>query len=460
MAMSESGSASVGGGGGGGGPTWDLTHSLAPYLDRHLVFPLLEFIQALAIYPDSDLLEAKISLLSQTNMVDFAMDIYKHLHSKGGGSDVVPAQMKERRLVVVTELKTLKQAASRVVEFLSDPERVKALRSSGTDRDATLAFLQTEHGIGSEDVEALYKYAKFQYECGNYSVAAEFLYFYRTIARDAEKSFKALWGKFAAEILMQNWGEAMEDLMRLKDVIDATHFPSAVEQLQQRTWLAHWSLFVFFNHENGRNAILDLFLNERYLNTIQTNARHLLRYLAAAALCNRRRRALIPAVVNAVAQETADALAASGEEESTKQDPICAFLEALYVRHDLEEAQATLAACDAVLASDFFLVGLRQEFAENSRMYIFESYCRVHKTIDLSEFAGTLGMGVDEAERWILEMIRSDRISARLDAERGVVVMASPYLTPMDRIVERVKGLHQRTEAIAAAVHSRGYAVA
>ena len=252
----------------------------------------------------------------------------------------------------------------------------------------------------------------------------------------------------------------MEDLMRLKDVIDATHFPSAVEQLQQRTWLAHWSLFVFFNHENGRNAILDLFLNERYLNTIQTNARHLLRYLAAAALCNRRRRALIPAVVNAVAQETADALAASGEEESTKQDPICAFLEALYVRHDLEEAQATLAACDAVLASDFFLVGLRQEFAENSRMYIFESYCRVHKTIDLSEFAGTLGMGVDEAERWILEMIRSDRISARLDAERGVVVMASPYPTPMDRIVERVKGLHQRTEAIAAAVHSRGYAVA
>ena len=89
-------------------------------------------------------------------------------------------------------------------------------------------------------------------------------------------------------------------------------------------------------------------------------------------------------------------------------------------------------------------------------MFIFEAYCRIHKTIDLAELAGTLGMGVDEAERWILEMIRTNRLSARLDAEQGIVVMASPYPSPMERVVERIKGIHQRTEAIAAAVHGRG----
>jgi hypothetical protein len=26
----------------------------------------------------------------------------------------------------------------------------------------------------------------------------------------------------------------------------------------------HWSLFIFFNHENGRNGIIDLFFSERY----------------------------------------------------------------------------------------------------------------------------------------------------------------------------------------------------
>ena len=31
----------------------------------------------------------------------------------------------------------------------------------------------------------------------------------------------ALWGKLASEILMQNWDHAIDDLNRLKDVIDS-----------------------------------------------------------------------------------------------------------------------------------------------------------------------------------------------------------------------------------------------
>ena len=49
----------------------------------------------------------------------------------------------------------------------------------------------------------------------------------------------------------------------LQDVIDANTFAPLLVQLQQRTWLMHWALFVFFNHENGRNAIIDLFMQER-----------------------------------------------------------------------------------------------------------------------------------------------------------------------------------------------------
>ena len=35
--------------------------------------------------------------------------------------------------------------------------------------------------IQPEMLDTLYKYAKFQYECGNYSGAAEYLYFYRVL---------------------------------------------------------------------------------------------------------------------------------------------------------------------------------------------------------------------------------------------------------------------------------------
>ena len=62
-----------------------------------------------------------------------------------------------------------------------------------------------EFSIGPEQIAALYHYAKFQFECGNYSAAAEFLYHYRTLSTDNERNMSALWGKLAAEILMQNW---------------------------------------------------------------------------------------------------------------------------------------------------------------------------------------------------------------------------------------------------------------
>ena len=85
----------------------------------------------------------------------------------------------------------------------------------------------------------------------------------RTLSTNPERNLSALWGILGAHILTLSWDAALEDLMKLKDLIDSNNFTPVLTQLQQRTWLMHWSLFVFFNHENGRNAIIDLFLQER-----------------------------------------------------------------------------------------------------------------------------------------------------------------------------------------------------
>jgi translation initiation factor 3 subunit E len=70
-------------------------------------------------------------------------------------------------------------------------------------------------------VEALYTYAKFQYECGNYDDAANYLFHYRLLSSQPDRVFSALWGKFACEILLQNWENALEDLRQLREGIDA-----------------------------------------------------------------------------------------------------------------------------------------------------------------------------------------------------------------------------------------------
>ena len=85
----------------------------------------------------------------------------------------------------------------------------------------------------------------------------------RTLATNSERVLSALWGKLAAEILMQQWETALDDIQKLRDIIDGNTFAPILQQLQQRVWLMHWSLFVFFEHENGRNAIIDLFFQDR-----------------------------------------------------------------------------------------------------------------------------------------------------------------------------------------------------
>jgi hypothetical protein len=60
--------------------SYDLTPRIAPHLDRHLVFPILEFLQERHLHEDEQILSSKIELLNKTNMVDYAMDIHKSLY--------------------------------------------------------------------------------------------------------------------------------------------------------------------------------------------------------------------------------------------------------------------------------------------------------------------------------------------------------------------------------------------
>ncbi|KAL6638100.1 hypothetical protein ACP70R_025672 [Stipagrostis hirtigluma subsp. patula] len=420
----------------------DLTAVMAAQMDRHLVFPLLEFLQERQLYKDEEILEAKIRLLNGTNMVDYAMDIHKSLH----GTDDVPTDMVKRRADVVARLRSLEEAAAPLVAFLQNPQLVQELRP---DKQYNIHMLQERFQIGPDQIEALYQYAKFQFECGNYSGAADYLYQYRALCTNSERSVSALWGKLAAEILMQNWDVALEELNRLKEIIDSKNFSSPLNQLQNRIWLMHWSLFIFFNHENGRNGIIDLFFQDRYLNAIQTNAHHLLRYLATAVVVNKRRRNMLKELIKVIQQE-----------QHCYKDPITEFLECLYVNYDFDGAQKKLMECEQVILNDPFLgkriaegnfvtVPLRDEFLENARLFIFETYCRIHRCIDIGMLSEKLNMTYDEAELWIMNLVKSSKLDARIDSVSGTLIMTTNHVDVHEQIIESLKNLNARTYMLA-----------
>lgn len=253
-----------------------------------------------------------------------------------------------------------------------------------------------------EQINALYNFGKFQYTYGNYSGAADYLYHFRVLSTDHDLTMSSHWGKLASDILTGKWDVALEELNTLREAIDsrapsgppgAFSGPSgsttdpALMQLHSRTWLLHWSLFVYFNHPEGRTLLLETFLTPTYLNTIQTSSPWILRYLATAAILSRKTTSATSARVRHSIREIVRVIQM---EEYQYQDPVTNFLKELYVEFDFEAAQKELSKAETVVANDFFLGEFRDDFLDNARYLISEAYCRIHQRIDIGLVAKTL----------------------------------------------------------------------
>merc|ERR1719154_192215 len=369
-------------------------------------------------------------------MGDFAMDVHKSLYP----DREVPGTPKDKRAEVVDNFKKLQSETEPVLKIFADPEVTRQIQQS-RDSKQLLDFLTKGYNFKDEMIDTCYNFAKFQYEGGNYSGASEYLYFHRILVQPTDRNYlNGMWGKLAAEILMQNWDTALEDLNRLRTFIDESTFGSNLQTLQQRTWLIHWSLFVYFNHPKGRDLIIDLFLYQKpYLNAIQTTCPWILRYLATAVICNKssRNKSVMKDLTKVIQ-----------EESYTFQDPITSFIEDININFDFDGAQQKLRDCESVLGNDFFLVESLDDFIENSRMMIFEQFCRIHQCISISMLAEKLNMTTEEAERWIVNLIRNAKLDAKIDSKQGTVVMGVETNSPYQQLIEKTKALSFRSQML------------
>jgi translation initiation factor 3 subunit E len=241
--------------------------------------------------------------------------------------------------------------------------------------------------ISLDEINALYHFGHYQYTLGQYAEAANFLYHFMIFSPSVDLNISAHWGKLASNILTGEWDAALTEVKDLRDAIDNPHgtaLAKPLTQLQARTWLLHWSLFVFFNLGEGQGCqgLLEMFLSPAYLNTIQTSCPHLLRYLVAAAIISRR--APKPAGTRSSRDHVRDLVRIVQMEEYQYSDPVTGFLKDLFVDFDFERAQQRLSVADSVVRSDFFLSGFADEFVENARWLVSEVFCRIHQRIDIS----------------------------------------------------------------------------
>ncbi|KAF8622502.1 hypothetical protein AX15_006949 [Amanita polypyramis BW_CC] len=463
----------------------DLTKIIIPYLDRHLVFPLLAWVVDNSIFPIGQVQAAQYELAKGTNMHDYAVSLFQQIYP----DEEVPDEFAKKREQVVSTNERLQQEAQAVLHVIENPDVAQSLRQ---DKIQNLQYLKDNYNLTLEQINALYNFGQFQFSYGNYSGAADYLYHFRVLSTDMEKTTSAHWGKLASDILTGNWEIALEELNTLREAIDsrsgssnttgtvALSSPSssssttigdpALAQLHSRTWLVHWSLFVYFNHPQGRTLLLDTFMGPAYLNTIQTACPWIVRYLSAAAVLSRKSSSSSFSSTTSGQQQPVSSRVRNALREIVKviqteeyqyQDPVTSFLKELYVEFDFEAAQKALKEAVDLVGNDFFLGEFREEFLDNARYLISEAYCRIHQKIDIGDLSERLNLSPDEGEKWIVNLIRETRMGAeaKIDLEKNVIEIHRPPQPVYQTVIEKTRGLALRTQAIGAAVARAGGAM-
>ena len=407
----------------------DLLPRLIPHMDRHLIFPLLEFLSG-QDGDDIDIIEltkTKYELLRPTNMTDYVKELWMNLAT----SEQDPQDFETKKQEVLDRLSLFTEETSQIDELLNDDSVVSNLRS---DKVANLKFLETNHGVTIEMVNMLYDYGRFQYDCGAYASAAHLLDQFRILSTDNEKTTSATWGKLACDILTAQWEDVMDEVNKVKDSIDTKLFNNPLAQLQHRGWLIHWCLFPFFNYEAAKDQLTELYFSPPFINTIQTSCPWILRYLSAAVITNRNR----TRNTGQYQKQLKDLVRVVRQEGYEYHDPVTDFIQALYIDFDFEEAQKKLSEAEEVLKGDFFLSAAADGFVEAARHLISENYCKIHQRIDIGDLSRRLGLEMEEGEKWIVNLIRDTRMDGKIDFKEGTVLMNHPPTS----VYQQVSDLH------------------
>lgn len=106
------------------GGEW-LDYSHCALFGLALVFPLLEFLSVKEIYNEKILLQRKLDLLGETNMVDFAVVICRNLYS-----DDIPHVLREKRTILIAQLKQLQAETEPIVKMFECPETTRQRQST------------------------------------------------------------------------------------------------------------------------------------------------------------------------------------------------------------------------------------------------------------------------------------------------------------------------------------------
>lgn len=429
---------------------YDLTETVFPYLDRHLVFQVADFLSTTDLYDEKQLSELKFNILKETYMVDYLNELWEQFHDDGKEWE----DYHERKQSVIQEIDRLENLVDPYFQVLGNPDVIGSLKQDKIQNQSILR----EYGVTLDVINGLYKYGQLKFNCGEYRAAADMLDQFRIFSTDDQLIHSATWGKFACEIILfEDMSDGvLGELQKVREIVDQRSFGDPLKQLHNRTWIIHWALFLQLSKDFNKDVLIDLFFSASYISAIQAATPWVIRYLAADVIC-----------MNSKGRNSTnfqkrikDIVRVIGQEIYEYHDPITDFVKALYIDFDFVEAQNKLKEAEVILANDFFLSGLREEFLMSARHLISELYCKIHQRIDTKKLFDLLNLNQEQGEKWIANLIRDTKMDAKINESDGTVILNHPGTSIYQQVIDATKGLSfKANQVLAQAVDKQNHQV-
>lgn len=426
----------------------ELLHKTAEFLDPHLSLVILEGIEEKKALDESLIAQEKIQVLSRTRMYDYFLEELNKLKGKISAEEITTLtqnaenEKKEAARNLAIYKKYSENFINNVVE---DKEKYAELEKEKFTKAAYAKIFKSLDIFSKEEIENSVKYARALYDIGQYSESNKILTCVLALVEDEEQIINVLWGKLTSEILTESISEAVDDLKLLRDRLEKDRAGvSHMQVLANRVSLLHTALYLFLNlrySEDSLEALIDLFTRENYLSAIQDGAPHLVRYLLGALFLLKNFPKFDINKVNYL-------LPNFKPEVCNYSDSLNKFIIALLQDFDFKRAQTIIKEFRKNLEGDYFLGERIDDIVNNAQKVFFEVYCKIYRKIEIKTVSEYLGVSKEEAEIWIVNLIRSTNTEAKVDPEQGVIHLTSPQQSVYEQVFNKTKDLVPRTNIL------------
>eukprot|EP00331_Platyophrya_macrostoma_P032868 CAMPEP_0176439124 /NCGR_PEP_ID=MMETSP0127-20121128/19744_1 /TAXON_ID=938130 /ORGANISM="Platyophrya macrostoma, Strain WH" /LENGTH=447 /DNA_ID=CAMNT_0017823309 /DNA_START=22 /DNA_END=1365 /DNA_ORIENTATION=+ len=419
------------------------------FVDPHLALLIIEHYEQSNFFPKQLIHNEKIAVLSKTKSYDLFVEEVEKTPKDGAAKEHIERLTKDAHAAKESISKNLDKYYTISEEFvkpiLEDVEKYTNLEKEKFQKTAIQAAYDP-NALRKEVLVAALRFARLNFDIGQYQVTQKILNCLVNLLEDDVYLVDALWGKLASDLVLESYADVNETIKNLKTKIEDSKLQGGTMQLLAvRVQLLHTALFAYLHPKSAEtefDQLVEVFTSEKLFAAIPIGGPHLLRYLISALLLLKNN----PKGKNTFNLNT---IATYLPTLSTSyRESLTDFIKEVLLDFDFTKAAASLKKVKKELESDYFLGKRADQIVSNAQTLFFETYCKVYKRVDLKFVAEFLEVPLEEAEVWIVNLIRVLNMEAKLDLEKGSLTLTTTSKNLYETILQRTRDAIPRTNIL------------